>query len=192
MTILDVSSLNAGLGGLVTGVRAVTRRPTDWQRTAERTAQALATHLPSGAEVLQALPLGVPESDEVRSQPLYVEPDGSFSIVALLLRPGQQTVIHDHVTWCAVAVIQGLEREDLFALDETGTRLTPVRSDLNHPGDVSGFAPPGDIHRIRNVGAGLSISVNVYGTDVARIGSSVRRTYDPSLLQSAGLGASAR
>lgn len=51
------------------------------------------------------------------------------------------------------------------------------RSD-NHVGDVDGFAPPGDIHRIHNAGATTAISIHIYGTDVTRIGSSVRRYYD--------------
>jgi 3-mercaptopropionate dioxygenase len=45
-------------------------------------------------------------------------------------------------------------------------------------GDVSGFAPPGDIHRVRNSGEDTAISIHIYGTDVSRIGSSVRRYYD--------------
>ena len=44
-------------------------------------------------------------------------------------------------------------------------------------GDVSGFAPPGDIHRMTNTGDVTAISIHVYGTDVNRIGSSVRRYY---------------
>jgi predicted metal-dependent enzyme (double-stranded beta helix superfamily) len=43
---------------------------------------------------------------------------------------------------------------------------------------VSGFAPPGDIHRVRNAGDGTAISIHVYGTDVSRIGTSARRYYD--------------
>ena len=43
---------------------------------------------------------------------------------------------------------------------------------------MSGFAPPGDIHRVRNSGEGTAISIHIYGTDVSRIGSSVRRYYD--------------
>jgi predicted metal-dependent enzyme (double-stranded beta helix superfamily) len=43
---------------------------------------------------------------------------------------------------------------------------------------MSGFAPPGDIHRVHNVGERTAISVHIYGTDVSRIGSSVRRYYD--------------
>jgi 3-mercaptopropionate dioxygenase len=43
---------------------------------------------------------------------------------------------------------------------------------------VSGFAPPGDIHRVRHGGDLTAISIHIYGTDVSRIGSSVRRYYD--------------
>jgi predicted metal-dependent enzyme (double-stranded beta helix superfamily) len=45
-------------------------------------------------------------------------------------------------------------------------------------GDVSGFAPPGDIHRVRNSGDSEAISIHVYGTDLSRLGSSSRRFYD--------------
>jgi 3-mercaptopropionate dioxygenase len=43
---------------------------------------------------------------------------------------------------------------------------------------VSGFAPPGDIHRVRNIGDDVAISMHVYGADISRLGSSVRRVYD--------------
>ena len=43
---------------------------------------------------------------------------------------------------------------------------------------MTGFAPPGDIDRMSNLDAKTAVSVHVYGTDVARIGSSVRRYHD--------------
>jgi 3-mercaptopropionate dioxygenase len=49
---------------------------------------------------------------------------------------------------------------------------------VNRVGDVAGFAPPGVVHRVRNAGAEVAISIHVYGTDVTRIGSNVRRYYD--------------
>ena len=85
----------------------------------------------------------------------------------------QLTRIHDHVTWCAFGVIQGVEHEELFDAD-----LKPLGRSANHVGDVSGFAPPGDIHRVRNTGETTAISIHVYGTDVTRVGSSARRYYD--------------
>jgi 3-mercaptopropionate dioxygenase len=50
---------------------------------------------------------------------------------------------------------------------------------------VSGFAPPGDIHRVRNHGRDVAISLHVYGADIARLGSSVRRIYDLPLVAAA-------
>ena len=88
----------------------------------------------------------------------------------MVWRPGQVTRIHDHVTWCVVGVIQGVEHEELF-----DANLEPIGSSDNRVGDVSGFAPPGDIHRIHNTMGATAISIHIYGTDVTRIGSSVRR-----------------
>jgi 3-mercaptopropionate dioxygenase len=103
---------------------------------------------------------------------VYVDPGGQFSILAIVWRPGQHTRIHDHVTWCAFGVVHGVEDEELFDAD-----LNLVGRTVNRAGDVSGFAPPGDIHRMTNTGDVTAISIHVYGTDVSRIGSSVRRYY---------------
>jgi 3-mercaptopropionate dioxygenase len=113
-----------------------------------------------------------------RSHLLHSEADGTFSIVALVWRPGQMTRIHDHVTWCVFGVIQGIEHEELFTVDAEGGVLVEAGTNSNGTGAVSGFSPPGDIHRVRNVGERTAISIHIYGTDVSRIGSSVRRHYD--------------
>jgi predicted metal-dependent enzyme (double-stranded beta helix superfamily) len=156
---------------LLAAVRTAVDANADWSDTARRVAEQLRRHLP-GPEVLTAEQrLGSP--DGYRSHTLHVEPDGSFSIVALVWRPGQVTRIHDHVTWCVFGVIQGVEHEDLFDAD-----LNLIGHSDNHVGEVSGFAPPGDIHRVHNTGDTTAISIHIYGTDVTRTGSSVRRYYD--------------
>ena len=96
----------------------------------------------------------------------------------MVWRPGQVTPIHDHVTWCVFGVIQGAEYEELYALAADGRRLAEVGRSQNEVGEVSGFAPPGDIHRVRNHGDGVAISLHVYGADITRLGSSIRRVYD--------------
>ena len=165
---------------LVTATRAAVESDADWSQTAELVADQLRRHLPSPAVLSPELRVGDPET--YRSHLLHAEPDGSFSIVALTWRPGQVTPIHDHVTWCVFGVIQGVEHEELFTLDEDGDRLVPAGTSANPAGEVSGFAPPGDIHRVRNVGDDTAISIHIYGTDVSRIGSSVRRSYDLPVL----------
>jgi 3-mercaptopropionate dioxygenase len=165
-----------GLDELVTAVRAVVGRRADWRETARLVARELERHLPSPDVLTLEQRSGGP--DGYRSHVVHAEPDGAFSIVALVWRPGQVTPIHDHVTWCVFGVIQGIEFEELFRLDEEAGCLMEAGSAANETGDVNGFAPPGDIHRVRNVGDGVAISIHVYGTDVSRIGSSVRRYYD--------------
>ena len=158
------------LDQLVTGVRTAVAAHADWSETAQLVAEQLRRHLPAPEVLTAEQRAGSPES--YRSHTLYVEPDGTFSIIALVWRPGQITRIHDHMTWCVFGVIQGVEHEELFDAD-----LRPLGESDNFAGDVSGFAPPGDIHRVHNTGDEIAISVHIYGTDVTRIGSSVRRYY---------------
>ena len=140
------------LTDLVAGVRSAIAAHASWSDTAQLVAER-AAHAPAQPDVLTAEQrLGSP--DGYRSHTLHVEPDGAFSIIALVWRPGQITRIHDHVTWCVFGVIQGVEHEDLFDAD-----LNPIGTSDNHVGEVSGFAPPGDIHRVHNTGDTTAISI---------------------------------
>jgi predicted metal-dependent enzyme (double-stranded beta helix superfamily) len=156
---------------LVGGVRTAVATHASWSDTAQLVAEELRRRLPTPDVLTSEQRAGSP--DGYRTHTLHVEPDGSFSIVALVWRPGQLTPIHDHMTWCVFGVIQGVEHEELFDAE-----LNLIGRGDNHTGEVSGFAPPGDIHRVHNTGDTTAISVHVYGTDVTRIGSSVRRCYD--------------
>jgi predicted metal-dependent enzyme (double-stranded beta helix superfamily) len=159
------------LTALLDGVRTAIAAHANWTDTARLVAEQLRRHLPTPDVLTAEQRLGSP--DGYRSHTLHVEPDGSFSVIALVWRPGQITRIHDHLTWCVFGVLQGVEREELFDAD-----LNLVGRSDNHAGDVSGFAPPGDIHRVHNTAGTTAISIHIYGTDVTRIGSSVRRYYD--------------
>jgi 3-mercaptopropionate dioxygenase len=159
------------LDQLIAGVRAATEDRADWSTTAQRVAEQLRAHLPGPAILTPAQRLGSP--DHAESHTLHVEPDGSFSITAVVWRPGQMTRIHDHTTWCVFGVIQGIEHEDVFDAD-----LNLIGHSDGRVGDVNGFAPPGDIHRVHNTGDDVAISIHIYGTDITRSGSSVRRYYD--------------
>jgi predicted metal-dependent enzyme (double-stranded beta helix superfamily) len=156
---------------LVAGVRTAVDSHADWTHTARLVADQLRAHLPCPDVLTPEQRLGSPDGQA--SHTLHVEPDGSFSIIAVVWRPGHVTPIHDHTTWCVFGVIQGVEHEDVYDAD-----LNPIGHSDNAVGDVSGFAPPGDIHRVHNTGDEVAISVHIYGTDVTRIGSSVRRYYN--------------
>jgi predicted metal-dependent enzyme (double-stranded beta helix superfamily) len=175
-SIVSAPPVAPGLERLATAVRAAVGKQAGWRETARLVATELERHLPTPSILTPEQRTGDPET--YRSHVLHSERDGSFSIVALVWRPGQVTPIHDHVTWCVFGVVQGIEHEELFRLDEEDECLVEVGTSTNNSGDVNGFAPPGDIHRVRNVGDDTAISIHVYGTDVSRIGSSVRRYYD--------------
>jgi predicted metal-dependent enzyme (double-stranded beta helix superfamily) len=158
------------LDRLVASVRTAVDRRADWSDTARLVADRSRAHLPGPDVLTPEQRLGSPDGQA--SHTLHVEPDGSFSIIAVVWRPGQVTPIHDHTTWCVFGVIQGIEHEDVYDAE-----LNLLGQSDNVVGDVNGFAPPGDIHRVHNTGDEVAISVHIYGTDVTRIGSSVRRCY---------------
>ena len=161
---------------LVRSVRAEVRRGLDWQQTADCVAGMLRDNLPEPTALLPAdLRRGDPAC--YQSHLLHAEPDGSFSIAAMVWLPGQQTVIHDHVAWCVTGVLQGREHEEIFALTDDGRALQVLATNVNPAGTVGGFAPPGDIHRVRNTGDTLAVSMHVYGADLSRLGTSIRREY---------------
>jgi 3-mercaptopropionate dioxygenase len=118
-----------------------------------------------------------PDPHCYRQHVLYVAEDGQFSVVWL---PGQTTCIHDHVSWCVVGVHQGCEQEVQYQLvDQAGAAcLLPAGVSYNRTGSVAALTPPGDIHRVVNPGPDLAISIHVYGADISRLGSSIRRRYE--------------
>lgn len=156
-------------------MRAVTRTGASWAETADLVAGQLRLHLPTPEILTAEQRYGDPAG--YRCHLLHAEQDGSFSVVALVWRPGQATPIHDHVTWCVFGVIQGAEYEERYVLRDDGW-LHQDGVTVNATGDVAGLAPPGDIHRVRNSGSQTAISLHIYGTDISRLGSSVRHVYD--------------
>ena len=175
MTTASPASATAALHDVVSAVRAAVRQGGDWARTARVVAEQLRLHLPGPEILTDAQRQG--DRSGYRSHLLHTEPDGSFSVLGVVWLPGQVTRVHDHVTWCVFGVLQGTEHEELFSLADDGGRLVPAGSAQNTTGEVSGFAPPGDIHRVRNTDAGVTVSLYVYGADISRLGSSVRREY---------------
>ncbi len=159
---------------LTAAIRRAVRARGTWQDTADRAAAVLRHHLPGPDLLTPAQLAGDPAGYQTHL--VHAEPDGSFSIAVLVWRPGQRTPVHDHVTWCVTAVLQGTEYEEVFAV--RGDHLEVVARNQNAVGAVSAFAPPGDIHQVRNSGTRIAVSMHVYGTDITRVGSSIRREYD--------------
>jgi predicted metal-dependent enzyme (double-stranded beta helix superfamily) len=170
MTFLALPT-HTELDKLTSGVRTAINDRSDWTRTAALVADQLRANLPNPEILTPEQRAGTP--DRAASHVLHVEPDGSFSIIAIVWRPRQMTPIHDHTTWCVFGVIEGAEHEDVYDVN-----LNLIESRDEVAGHVGGFAPPGDIHRVHNTSDQVAISIHIYGTDITRVGSSARRYYD--------------
>lgn len=174
---IGFGELTDRMHSLIGDLRAVVGRGLPPELTAYLAGEALAPHLDSADLLTEAQHVGDP--DRYRQHIVHAEADGSFSVVALVWLPGQGTSVHDHLAWCTTGVHVGEESERRYRLVSDGrtARLVATEDVVNRQGAVCGFAPPGDIHQVRNSGTEKAISLHVYGADIARLGSSVRRVY---------------
>lgn len=112
---------------------------------------------------------------------LHVDPEGRFSVVALVWQPGQSTPVHDHVAWCVVGVYEGEELETRYRVEAGGggPRPVPTGAERHLRGEVVWLLPDGegDLHRVSNPTDRTAISIHVYGADIARLGTSIRTRY---------------
>jgi predicted metal-dependent enzyme (double-stranded beta helix superfamily) len=159
---------------LAAAIRRAVRAGGSWPDTADRVEAVLRSQLPGPGLLTSGQLAGDPVGYQTHL--VHAEPDGSFSVAVMVWLPGQQTPIHDHLAWCVTAVLQGAECEQIFAVRDG--HLEVIARNQNPVGTVSGFAPPGDIHQVHNSGQTVAVSMHVYGTDITRVGSSIRRLYD--------------
>lgn len=186
----DAVEENSRLADLVAVVREAARSSAAAAHRVARTAERLRPFL--AAPGLLAAHQREGRADGYRQHLLHAEPSGLFSVVALVWLPGQETPVHDHVSWCVTGVYEGREIEQRYRLASAGPgeKLVATERLVNSAGDVNGFIPPGDIHLVRNPGPGPAISIHVYGADISRLGTSVRRVYPAHLTGTAPLAPS--
>ena len=130
--------------------------------------------------LLPAGPEQTSYADGFRRHLLFRDDEERFSIQAIVWGPQQASPIHDHLSWCVAGLYRGQQQETIYQLlpDAKTKRLIPVNSDRKRAGDVTHFAAHrSNIHRVENVGQDFAVSIHVYGIDVQKVGSSVRRSY---------------
>lgn len=75
--------------------------------------------------------------------------DGSLSLFSLVVPPGAETPLHDHLAWGLVGLYRGTQDEEVYAMQHSSLELVERRALL--PGDFYAVIPPqDDIHRVRN------------------------------------------
>ena len=185
MTLSIVRSPTAAgwIGDVSEVLTAAARYERDPGERAAAVATALHGQLPSPEILSPEQREGAP--DHYQQHILYVDPAGDFSVMVLVWRPGQSTPIHDHVCWCTVGVLAGVEHEIRYTLGSAYSPSVLVEQGQlsSAAGDISAFAPPGDIHQVSNSGGDVAISLHIYGADISAAGSSIRRVYPQPLLR---------
>ena len=116
-----------------------------------------------------------PDPQRYRQYLLHCDSRERFSVVSFVWGPGQATPIHDHTVWGLVGILRGAERVESFRRGADGALATLGDAEILRAGQVDAVSPTiGDIHRVTNADAGVSVSIHVYG---GNIGAVRRATY---------------
>jgi predicted metal-dependent enzyme (double-stranded beta helix superfamily) len=102
--------------------------------------------------------------------------DGSLSLFSLVVPPGAQTPVHDHLAWGLVGLYRGAQDEEIYARRDGGLELVERRA--LETGDFYVLVPPrDDIHRVSTTSVEASVSIHMLTNDT---GCVWRHTYDPA------------
>ena len=116
-----------------------------------------------------------------RRHSIYVDPEGRFSVLAVVWEAGQTTPVHDHTCWTVSGVYEGELRETCYRRlddDDGAPRLLPTGVTHYHKGDIT-YPVGADLHRLDNPAGDVAISIHVQGADVHVSGSTFGRCYLP-------------
>ncbi len=116
-----------------------------------------------------------PSHDHYTRHVLYGDPNGRYTIVAIVWGVRQRSPIHAHHTWCGVGIYRGKINEALYRENADGG--APVLSNIavRGAGTLSFDQPNDSIHRIANNETDPAVSIHVYGVDRARITTGANR-----------------
>jgi 3-mercaptopropionate dioxygenase len=106
---------------------------------------------------------------------LFRAGDRSLSLFALVVPPGAQTPVHDHLAWGLVGLYRGTQDEEIYAEDDGGVTLRERRALAT--GDFYALLPPrDDVHRVRTTSPETSVSVHLLTNDT---GCVWRHAFEP-------------
>lgn len=144
------------------------------KRVAERLSALLASDYQLPPEVTR------PSAAHHVNYPLYIAPDNSWSLAAVVWNVGQRTPVHGHDTWGVVGIYSGFEREFRYLKPtsaESGKPLIPAGEHVWETGQVTVCCTTDDdVHAVAAVGNEPTVGIHIYG---ANIGTIERCLYDP-------------
>jgi 3-mercaptopropionate dioxygenase len=114
---------------------------------------------------------------------LYRAVDGSLCLFSLVIPPGAETPVHDHLAWGLIGVYRGRQDEIVYRRMDDGrvedrATLEVVRRQTAEPGEFYALIPPlDDIHLVKTVSDEPSISIHLLANDTACVW---RHRFDPA------------
>jgi predicted metal-dependent enzyme (double-stranded beta helix superfamily) len=95
---------------------------------------------------------------------LFRAGDGSLSLFSLVVPPGAQTPVHDHLAWGLVGLYRGSQDEEVY--EPRAGALELVERRTLRAGDFYALIPPrDDIHRVLTTSAQASVSIHLLTND---------------------------
>lgn len=117
------------------------------------------------------------------AQWLLYRQEAKLSLSSLVVPPGVETPVHDHLAWGLVGLYQGTQEEQFYRRvdpdenHEGHAELELVDVQQAAPGDFYELIPPeGDIHSVKTTSEVPSVSIHLLGAD---IGCIPRHAFDP-------------
>jgi predicted metal-dependent enzyme (double-stranded beta helix superfamily) len=110
------------------------------------------------------------------AQWLLYRRNNDLVLFSLVIPPGVETPVHDHLAWGLVGLYDGTQHEEFYRrVDNDDTDVGPaqlelVREQEQSEGDFYELVPPeDDIHSVETTSAEPSVSIHLLGTDVGFI-----------------------
>lgn len=173
-----VTSTHPAVERFVSAVRSIVDRGGTEREITDDVAVHLRDLVGYGVEVVPGR-MRQPKADTYAMYPLYVAPDGGFSVAAAVWGVGQVTPIHDHGTWGVIGILDGVEREHRYDRPDPASGAPPVLLEERtlRPGDVDICCTcDQDVHEVACDSEVPTLALHVYGAD---IGTLERHAFDP-------------
>jgi len=113
-----------------------------------------------------------PVPDRYARRLLHRDPQGRYTVIAMVWGEGQSTPLHDHAgIWCVECVYQGRITVTSYSVrggdPETGVvKFEPEREIVAGRGEAGALIPPFEYHTIANADPTPSVTIHVYGGEM--------------------------
>ncbi|HLG72430.1 MAG TPA: hypothetical protein VK009_18590 [Chloroflexota bacterium] len=102
--------------------------------------------------------------------------EGDMGLFSLVVDPGKETPVHDHLCWGLVGLYRGRQNERVYRRRPGSEAVDLIDERLLERGGIYDLIPPeGDIHSVATISDEPSVSIHLLGGD---IGCIWRHRYD--------------